>query len=66
MWIHGRNGEDVIRVDDDVVECARKLVKMEATCIEWGASAERSVEIAAMAIMELLEARERQTYGSRL
>ena len=55
----------LVRLDSNMVEitldvqqainkCARSIIATESVCIEWGAEAERSVELAAQAITNLV------------
>lgn len=53
-WVHNKSGDGVIQIDADIVACAKRIISMESTCIEWGASAERSFELAALEIDKLL------------
>jgi hypothetical protein len=39
----------------EIYICATDLVRMESACIEWGATPDRSVELADMRIRELLQ-----------
>jgi hypothetical protein len=43
-------------VDPDLRIEAQKIISMEATCIEWGATAEQSVELCAERLQAIREA----------
>lgn len=45
----------VTLTDEEIWNCARDIIKMEATCIEWGATAQRSIELVDIRIRELLK-----------
>lgn len=47
--------EITLEVKNEISKCAREIISHEAVCIEWGVSAEKSVESAEDAITELVK-----------